>query len=215
MKKWTVFSILAMILIAGSFAVAEQTPMSPEHPLYQLRRAAEIGSENLAPNETVRSELMVRNAGRRAAEAREISEVNERRAMELSEEYSEKIDEAKRIGERISESARKQDFEALIANATQHHAEVLSQVRERVSENARESIDMALDSSMTGHKRALERLEEHTGEIPEHINIEERVPEHVRDNISARDRNGEQGEDDDETEEPADNGEEENQTTED
>ncbi len=218
MKKLTVFLILAITLLMGSYAVAEQSVISPEHPLYQLRRAAELGSENLAPNELVRSEIMVLNAGRRAAEARNISEVNERRAMELSEEYSEKMEEVKKLGERISENARKQDFEALVANATQHHAEILSQVRGRVSENAREAIDRALNNSMMGHQRALKKLEEHTGEIPEHINIQERVPEHVRDNIGTEDRNGEENDEqegeNDKKEEPVDNGGEENQTTE-
>ena len=73
----------------------------------------------------------------------------------------------------------------LVATATYHHVDVLTEVLKKVPEPAQEAIERAMGASVRSHERAVEALEKKgaLGEIPEELPIPEGIPEKVKEKL--------------------------------
>lgn len=176
--------LMGLLVVFGAAAAANQhgsLAVTPDHPLYDTKLAAESGVENMAPNETERVKEKLDQADKRANESREMAEENEtEHANETANAYAEEMREVNDLGKNISDLAQQQKIDELVARATQHHAEVLSQVYERVPGQAKSAIGRALNASAGAHNRAVQAMERR-GQDTSGMNITDRIPSDVRD----------------------------------
>lgn len=165
--------------LASSHEIPDQV-MTMDHPLYDVKKAAEQDVEELAPNETEQAKTKLEQASKRAAEMRELAERNETElANKTAGNYSEEMQELSDFGAQIRDLAQKQEIDRLVANATMAHAEVLSTVYERVPEQAKAGISRALNQSVKGHQEAVAAMQAR-GEDVQGMNITDRIPSDVR-----------------------------------
>ncbi len=184
MKQLHVLAVLAGLLLVTGIAVADTHTdqlMAADHPLYEAKMAGETGVENLAADDMDEAEAKVNHADKRADEADQLAQDDQSDlAADTAEAYSDKMQEVNDLGDRISDLAQKQEFDELVAEATQHHADVLSQVHERVPEEAQDRIGAALDSAVQGHDRAVNAMADR-GQPTDQFDMADRIPDNVAD----------------------------------
>jgi hypothetical protein len=87
----------------------------------------------------------------------------ERNQSEEAEEALQEFEELNKFGEEISQIARElgkdtTTVDRLVAEATSIHLEILAEVYEKVPDQAKPAIERAMNTSIKGHERAVERL---------------------------------------------------------
>lgn len=174
---------LAVLMVLGLPAAAQtMSLMTADHPLYDAKVAGEAGVENMAPNASVEAEAKLDHATKRAEEANQLAAENKTEHVNATADaYNEKMQEVNDLGDRVSDLAQQQKIDELVATATAHHADVLSQVYERVPAEAKEGIERALNNSVDAHQKAMDAMEargQSTAGVP---NISANIPASVRD----------------------------------
>lgn len=188
MMKKTILLGLATFAMLFGFAAAQNhgTMVTPDHPLYETKLAAESGVENMAPNESERAEAKLDQASERANETEELVEENKTDlANETAGAYAEEMQEVNDLGDTVSDLAQKQKIDELVAKATMHHSKVLSKVYERVPEEAKKGIGKALNRSVKGHTKAVDAMAAR-GQPTDVGNISKNIPSDVKDKVGLR-----------------------------
>jgi serine protease AprX len=133
-----------------------------DHPLYGLKKTMERMMLFFAFDPVTKAEKHVQLAKMRLAEAKIMAEKRDFRCLpELIEEYEthmNKSEEISSIAKQLGRNVTKVD--ELVAVATSIHIEVLENVQEKVPEAAKPAIERAINVSIRGQEKALERLSE-------------------------------------------------------
>jgi hypothetical protein len=133
----------------------------PIDPTYKAKRTAEDKGVEIASTIDEKAKRQLTAARNRVIEAKALVEKGGTQFLdELSTKHSEQLDKAAAYGEQISDLAQKKEFEKLLAEAASIHIKVLENVLEKVLEQAKPAIEKALNSSIAGLNRALDRLGE-------------------------------------------------------
>lgn len=157
--------------------------MTPDHPLYDAKTAGESGVENLAADEAAEAQAKVDHAEKRAEEANQLAQDgNDDLAADTADDYGEKMQDVNDLGDRVSDLAQQQEIDELVAEATEHHADVLSEVHENVPEEAQDAIADAMDRSIDGHEQATQRMADR-GEPVDDFDIGAHIPDDVADQV--------------------------------
>lgn len=162
MKRYLLVAVIATLLtvsVAASEHGERELPevaVTEDHPLYDAKLAAETGVEDLSASDREETEAVLEHSDRRVAEMENMAERGESsvRAFQGYENQMEKIDN---LGERVSDSAQRQEIDELVAEATGYHREVLAGVMEIAPEEAQQGIQNAMDRAERGQKEAAER----------------------------------------------------------
>jgi alanyl-tRNA synthetase len=188
MMKKTLLLGLALFGMLFGFAAAQNhsTTITPDHPLYETKLAAESGVENMAPNESERVKAKLDQASERANETEELVEENKTElANQTSNAYAEEMQEVNDLGDTVSDLAQEQKIDELVAKATMHHSQVLAKVYERVPEEAKKGIGTALNTSVKGHTKAVDAMAAR-GQPMDVGNISKQIPDSVKDKAGLR-----------------------------
>lgn len=174
--------VTGLLLVAGLAAAGSHgSLMTADHPLYSAKMAGEAGVEELAPNETEQVKAKLHHAEKRANESQELADENKTDlANQTANAYAAEMQEVNDLGSTISDLAQQQKIDELVAAATQHHAAVLSAVYERVPDQAKAGIQKALNTSVNGHKRAVQSME-NRGQPTDNLNMTAHIPANVQD----------------------------------
>lgn len=181
----TIGLVLGLMLVTGfsaAFFHSGSNVMTSDHPLYAAKIAGEEGVENLAPDDRTAVEAKLDHADKRAAEADQLADENKsEEAEETANTYTAKMRDVNDLGNRISDLAQKQEVDQLVAEATQHHAEVLSSVYEKVPEQAQTGIQNALDQAVQGYENAVNAMEQRGEDTSGLGDISDSIPSSVQD----------------------------------
>ncbi len=175
--------------------VAERVPEEGKEGIEQAINASTKGYKNALrglaeenPEEATRINLQAMQTSLNRA-----SKKAEENKPEKAEEAAQEFEDRYRFGEEISQTAQKTGkditaLEELVGKATSLHLEVLADVYERVPEQAKPAIEKAMETSLRGHERAVQSLQQKDalGEVPEEIPLSEQIPEEVRNRIQER-----------------------------
>ncbi|MFB6295087.1 MAG: DUF5667 domain-containing protein [Candidatus Nanohaloarchaea archaeon] len=171
MKRALVLAGIVTLLIgAGTAAAHGGLAVTPDHALYDTKTAIEQQVEDLAPNQSEKIKAKLEHAGKRANESSIMADENKTElANQTANAYAEEMQEVNDLGQEISDLAQQRKINELVAEATQHHTKVLSNVYEKVPGPAKSGIRKALNNSAVGHKRAVNALQD-SGGIPAGVN---------------------------------------------
>jgi hypothetical protein len=162
MKKIIIVCLLSFILSIVGVSAQEGLPdpgITPDSFLYGLDRALEALQKALTLAPEAKAKLALRLASERIAEAEKMERKGKPElASKAAEDYGEELNDAMKHGRKISELAKKKEFETLVANATSVHIDVLERVLEKVPEQAKSAIRKAIDNSKKGREESLDAL---------------------------------------------------------
>lgn len=159
--------VLLLLLPVAKAQVNLDAGILPDSPLYGLDKAFESIQRMLAFTDRAKAELALNHARERVAEIQGISERGKPEYInDLTEEFNVKMNEASKYGGRISDLARRKEFNELIAEATAIHIEVLKEVKEKVPDVAKSSIQKAIDKGEIEVKEAKDRVAELKKTVP-------------------------------------------------
>lgn len=136
--------------------------MTPDSLLYGLDKAYERIQLILARDEASKAKLHLEFAAERIAETKAMADKGRPEYIpDLTEEYEVSINKS----QEIAETAQRLDRDVtkvneLVAIATSVHLEVLEEVYKKVPEQAKPALQRAMNSSVRGQEKALDRLGE-------------------------------------------------------
>lgn len=179
----TLTLLAGLLLITGLSAATMHNSgdlMTSDHPLYEAKMAGEAGVEELAANDRDEIEAKVNHADKRAKEADKLAEEGKTaEAEETANAYAQEMQEVNDLGSHVSDLAQKQEIDQLIAEATQHHADVLSRVHEKLPEQARQNVEGALNESIRGYENAVNAMEQRGQDTSGIGNMSDKIPKDV------------------------------------
>jgi hypothetical protein len=154
---------LTTVLSGNALAQGEGDPgITPDSILYGLDKAYERIQLILARDEASKARLHLEFAAERIAETKAMVDKGKPEYIpDLTEDYEVSINKSQEIAEiaqRLGRNVTK--INELVALATSAHLEVLEEVYRKVPEQAKPALQRAMNSSIRGQEKALDRLGE-------------------------------------------------------
>ncbi len=168
MKHKPILISLTILLIASE-AFAEELPnpgILPDHPFYPFKRLFESLRLWLTFDEEARARLHAFIAEQRLAELKAMIEKGKFEYVErLKDDYEKEMENLEGETNRIYGRAMTIGFGRNVALLTEHtcnvtykHIKVLQNILERAPEQAREGLERAINASIKGHLKCIERI---------------------------------------------------------
>ena len=175
----TIESILEKVSAKAKTAATEAKEVSMTGQKNALRALAEEDPETA-------TEINLKAAEARLNRAKAKAEAGE---IEDAEEAITEFENQHKFGEEISQIAQglgkdTTTVEQLVGRATAIHLEILAEVYERVPEQAKPAIEKAMETSVKGHEKAVESLQE-KGALDE-VSAETPMPEQIPAEVKGR-----------------------------
>jgi hypothetical protein len=177
MVKVKIFMGIILLLLVAVFSSAQQSEKLsvqagtiPGNLFYGLDRAAESIQLAMTRDHIKKAELHLEHAEERLAEMNQMIEKNKFKHVEkLAKEQEDALTDAEAEIAKAEANGEKNDQIAHdVAAATYKHILLLTQVLDKVPEQAKESIQHALNASVSGHQKALMKIESQIGK-PEDV----------------------------------------------
>ena len=172
--------------------VMDIVPDEAKEAITQARSVSINGQENALRALTTENPERATEINLAAVEGR-LNRAKAKADENNTEGVEDAIDDTEKLfkfGEEISEIAQglgkdTTTIEELVARATSIHLEVLAEVYKKVPEQAKPAIERAMASSVRGHEKAVEALEETgaLGDIPEEPPLPEGLPDAVKEKL--------------------------------